>query len=406
MITPLIPLKDIVTFKGGGTPSKKNPEFWDGNIPWASVKDFKNQKLSKTQDHISLLGLNNSSSNLIAKGHVIIPTRMALGKAAINTIDLAINQDLRALIPKIEIHTEYLLYAVLSLANEIEKLGSGATVKGITQENLYNLNIRLHNFDDQIRIATLLSRVEALIATRKDNLRLLDEFLKSTFLEMFGDPVRNEKGWVISDFSALFSTPPRIGTIEPVSSDGNIPVVRVGELGSKEVNFCQCRYVSLTPNEIEKYKLIPGDILLARAIGSQSHLGKASLFTSYTSEIVFDSHVMRIRFHRNLVDPIFLYNWLKSDGGRRCFLNASGRTSVQFNINSKQISTIVIPLPPIELQNQFAAIVEKTESLKNYYQQNLTELENLYGALSQKAFKGELDLSHIPLNQALSGSSE
>jgi len=203
MITPLIPLKDIVTFKGGGTPSKKNPEFWDGNIPWASVKDFKNQKLSKTQDHISLLGLNNSSSNLIAKGHVIIPTRMALGKAAINTIDLAINQDLRALIPKIEIHTEYLLYAVLSLANEIEKLGSGATVKGITQENLYNLNIRLHNFDDQIRIATLLSRVEALIATRKDNLRLLDEFLKSTFLEMFGDPVRNEKGWVIIGFFSL-----------------------------------------------------------------------------------------------------------------------------------------------------------------------------------------------------------
>jgi type I restriction enzyme, S subunit len=84
-------LRELVSFRGGGTPSKQVPEYWNGDIPWASVKDFTSTLLSETQDFISQEGLRNSSANLIPKGHVIIPTRMSLGKAAINTVDLAIN---------------------------------------------------------------------------------------------------------------------------------------------------------------------------------------------------------------------------------------------------------------------------------------------------------------------------
>ncbi len=136
-------LKDIVTFQSGGTPSKDRPEYWTNEIPWASVKDFKSLDLATTKNSISQLGLDSSSSKLIPAGHVIIPTRMALGKAAINSIDLAINQDLRALIPKVQLDTRYLLHSMIGLADEIHRFGRGATVKGITQANLGRLRIPL-----------------------------------------------------------------------------------------------------------------------------------------------------------------------------------------------------------------------------------------------------------------------
>lgn len=204
-------LRDIIIFKGGGTPSKQVAEYWNGNIPWASVKDFTSTSLSATQDFISQEGLRNSSANLIPKGHVIIPTRMSLGKAAINEIDLAINQDLRALVPKVPLDTRFLLHAILSLKEEIVRKGSGATVKGITQEELYKLEIAFPPLDDQIRIAHLLGKVEGLIAQHKQHLQQLDELLKSVFLEMFGDPVRNEKGWERTTIGSL-ATEVKYGT--------------------------------------------------------------------------------------------------------------------------------------------------------------------------------------------------
>jgi type I restriction enzyme, S subunit len=275
--------------------------------------------------------------------------------------------------------------------------GAVARRRSLTKSDFEKLEIPFPPLNDQIRIAHLLGKVEGLIAQRKQHLQQLDDFLKSIFLEMFGDPVRNEKGWESFLFSNLFSSPPRIGTTKPVSPDGIIPVIRVGELGEFQVKFNNCKKVTLENAALDKCRVEEGDILLARAIASQSHLGKASLITKLEQDTAFDSHVMRIRFNYDQVNPVFAYHWLKSDGGRSRFLNAGGKTSVQFNINSKQISSINMPLPPHDLQIQFATIVEKVEALKSRYQQSLIDLESLYGALSQKAFKGDLDLSKVPL---------
>ncbi len=118
---------------------------------------------------------------------------MGLGKVAINKVAIAINQDLKALSirNKNEVNLEYLLRFILSKAEYLEKQGKGATVKGIKVDVLNQLKVPLPPLEDQIRIASLLSRIEGLIAKRKESIRLLDEYVKSVFLEMFGDRVRN-----------------------------------------------------------------------------------------------------------------------------------------------------------------------------------------------------------------------
>lgn len=394
-------LREIVTFKGGGTPSKQIPEYWNGGIPWASVKDFTSTSLSDTQDFISQEGLKNSSANLIPKGHVIIPTRMSLGKAAINSVDLAINQDLRALVPKVPLDTQFLLHAVLSLKDEIVKKGSGATVKGITQDELYKLEIAFPPLNDQKRIAHLLCKVEGLISRRKQHLQQLDDLLKSVFLEMFGDPVRNEKGWEKKPFSELLinvdsGKSPKCEAREAEKDEWG--VLKLGAVTS--CIFKEGKNKAL-PQDIEpnaKDEVKPGDLLFGRKNTYDLVAACAYVFET-RPRLLLPDLIFRFVLKEDVgVNPIFLWKLLISNSQRKKIQAlATGAAGSMPNISKANLKQVLLPLPPIDLQNQFADIVEKVETVKSRYQHSLVDLESLYGALSQKAFKGELDLSRVLL---------
>ena len=144
---------------GGGTPSKQNPDFWNGEIPWASVKDLNCDRLTQTIDTITATGLENSSSNLIPAGSIILCTRMGLGKIAVNEIDVAINQDLRAVfLPKDHVNMNYFIY--FYKAQEIT--GSGMTVKGISLNELHSLLLPLPPLTEQQRIVAKVDELMAL----------------------------------------------------------------------------------------------------------------------------------------------------------------------------------------------------------------------------------------------------
>ncbi len=143
---------------GGGTPSKSNAAYWGGNIPWASVKDLKegNHNLIKTKDFITKIGLENSASNLIPAGTLVISTRMGLGRIAKTKIDLAINQDLKAIFPKKELDNDYLFWFYKSKSNEIVDSGTGATVSGVRLDYIRGIKIPLPPLPEQKKIVAYL----------------------------------------------------------------------------------------------------------------------------------------------------------------------------------------------------------------------------------------------------------
>jgi len=149
--------------EGGGTPSRDISEYWNGGIPWATVKDLKNVELTSTQEFISKEGLNNSSSKLIPAHTLILACRMAIGKAVYFDKDVAINQDLKAFHTGKSINWKFLLHWYLSKSDVIESMGTGSTVKGIRLDDLKTMPVSLPPLPEQQKIATILSSVDDVI---------------------------------------------------------------------------------------------------------------------------------------------------------------------------------------------------------------------------------------------------
>jgi type I restriction enzyme S subunit len=179
-----VKLGDVVTVVGGGTPSRANTSYWNGELPWATVTDMNQIRISSTVEKITQLGLKESSSNLIPKGTVIVATRVGLGKVSLPTIDVCINQDLKALIPISAgiINTEYLFSVMQSNGSLIESMGTGATVKGIRLEQLNSLPIPLPPLNQQKRITDRLKDAEEIKKTNTDSNKKIEE-LQSSLLQ-------------------------------------------------------------------------------------------------------------------------------------------------------------------------------------------------------------------------------
>jgi len=184
-------LGDICNIIGGGTPSKSNAGFYTGEIPWATVRDMKDQFIIDTEHKITQEAVKNSSTNVIPKNNVVIASRVGLGKVCFLRNDTAINQDLRAIIPKNnnELDVHYLFWWFKSIAVQIEKAGTGATVQGIKLPFIKQLEIPLPPIAEQKRIVTKLDRffsdTDRLEGIYEQKLIDLDELRQSTLKQAF-----------------------------------------------------------------------------------------------------------------------------------------------------------------------------------------------------------------------------
>lgn len=380
MSWPMVRLGNIVDIKGGGTPSKSNPEFWGGDIPWASVKDFKSSSLKETADYITKLGVEKSATNVIPAGNVIVPTRMALGKVAINEVDMAINQDLKALLVKDEtvLSKLYLMRFLESKATFIDEQGKGATVKGITLDVLRNLEIPLPQLAVQKRIAAILDKADAIRRKRQQAIQLADDFLRAVFLDMFGDPVTNPKGWPtmrVDDLCAIVrgSSPRPQG--DPRFYGGPVPRLMVADL-TRDGKVVTPMIDSLTAEGAKKSRPIEAGTVVMAVSGN---VGLTSVLA--IDACIHDGFIAFKELDVNKVKPAFLCElmmFLKST-------HASRQAGAIFqNLTTSQIKEMEIPIPPLALQDKFLSISRKATEL--YGEEGFS----LFESLSQRAFSGQL----------------
>jgi len=241
------------------------------------------------------------------------------------------------------------------------------------------------NISDQIQIANILSKAETLIEQRKQSIALLDELLKSSFLEMFGSPMINEKDWEKVSLSKLGSIERGVSKNRPRNSPellgGKYPLIQTGVVTNSGLFITSYKhtYSELGLKQSKLWKKGTMLITIAANIAQTSILTFDACFPDSIAGFITNEK------EANTIYVHFLFSFLQK------IIEKNAPQMAQKNINLAFLRSLKVPKPPIELQTQFAQLVEKTEALKEQYKNSLQELENLYGSLSQQAFKGELN---------------
>jgi len=305
-----------------------------------------------------------------------------------------------------DIHADYLLrYLKSDWGNaQIRANTEGAVRDSLKFKGLESIKLPLPLPDDQIRIAYLLGKVEGLIAQRKQHLQQLDDLLKSVFLEMFGSTSPDYEVWPLVEIRELAAKHKGAMRTGPFGSnllhseftpEGDVAVLGIDNAVQNRFAWGEHRFISNQKyEELQNYRIFPGDVIVT-IMGT---IGRSAVIPDDIPIAINTKHLAAITLDRELANPLFLsYSIHSSPFVLRQFANKN-RGAIMSGLNLGIIKEIKIKRPPIALQNRFADIHTRVDRLKSIYQQSLADLGSLYGALSQQAFKGGLDLSRVPLD--------
>jgi type I restriction enzyme S subunit len=254
-----------------------------------------------------------------------------------------------------------------------------------------DLQIPLPPLEQQKRIADILDAADALRVKRRQVLEQLDELVQSVFLEMFGDPVTNPKGWEVVKVDAIGSVQ---GGLQVTPKRRSLPIkhpyLRVANVFRGYLDLSEVKKIGMTEAEEHRTMLENQDILIVEGHGNKEEIGRCSCWDNSIRPCVHQNHLIRLRCHREKMNPVFVEHYINSPGGRRELTGTSRTTSGLNTISVSKVKAASIKHPPLELQNRFAEIVSAIEAQKVRVREHLTELDALFASLQQQAFSGEL----------------
>lgn len=281
--------------------------------------------------------------------------------------------------------------------------GAVARRRSLTKTDFLNLEIPFPPLDDQIRIAHLLGKVEGLIVQRKQHLQQLDDLLKSVFLEMFGPNSEGYEVWPvveIRDLAAKHKGAMRTGPFgsnllhSEFAAEGDVAVLGIDNAVQNRFSWSERRFITNEKyRELENYRIHPGDVIVT-IMGT---IGRSAVVPNDIPLAINTKHLAAITLNKEIANPLFLSFSIHSSPFILSQFRNKNRGAIMSGLNLGIIKETKLRHPPLELQKKFAEAHTRVDELKAMYQRSLAELETLYGALSQQAFKGELDLSRIPL---------
>jgi type I restriction enzyme, S subunit len=291
---------------------------------------------------------------------------------------------------KKEILPKYVSYWLSSkvVHHQIKKL-----VRGIHlyPKDVDVLEIPLPPLTEQKRIATILDKADAIRRKRQQVMKLANEFLRATFLDMFGDPVLNPKNWEekllgeIADIASGVTKGRKFNGKKTIS----VCYMRVANVQDGYIDLNDIKEIEALETDIDKYSLQSGDILLTEG-GDPDKLGRGAVWKGEIDPCIHQNHVFRVRVEKSIAYPEYLNALIGSSRGKRYFLKAAKQTTGIASINMTQLKGFPVLLPPKNLQKQYGDLVKKYQNLLGSLD-SMTQHDNyLFNSLTQRAFRGEL----------------
>lgn len=387
-------LGEVVRFVGGGTPSKRESSFWNGNIPWVSPKDMKSFYIREITDSITEAGLRDSACNLIPKGSVLTVVRSGVLihtlPVALTTAPCALNQDMKAMIPSTELFSSFLAYWLLSKEESILTtcVKKGATVQSIVMENFRNLEIPLPPLPEQQRIVEVFEQADALRQQRRQADGLSQRILPALFHEMFGTAT-----WPLKPLSQILRSIQ--GGWSPVCenrppAENEWGVLKLGAATYCEFRSSETKALRSDTEPRKELEIRAGDLLFTRK-NTRDLVGATAYVFETPPLLMAPDLIFRLVPNLNEVDPIYLWQAMIEPKVRMMIqAQASGAAASMVNISQSRLLPLELPVPPLPLQKKFSEAVQAYREASLSQGSSAATLETLFQTLLHRAFDGSL----------------
>jgi len=383
-------IKLVDRFISGGTPSTKVEGYWSGDIPWITGADFSDGEVILGRRYINQSGLENSATNVVPMGSILMVTRTGVGKIAIAPVDVAISQDITGIVLKRGLFNDFVIAAIRSRMSFILAAQRGATIKGITREDVENLSIPLPALSEQKRIVRILNQVDALRKKGADADTKAAHILPALFYKMFGDPLTimvSDNAVPLGQMNIEIQNGFACGEKDVA---GGVPHLRMNNIDDAGVlNLDLLRTVPEDRDE-ERYRVEARDVLFM-GTNSEDKIGKSCVFYPPDNRhYLFSNHLVRIRIRDPRITPEFLSSFLHLLWGKKFYPPIAKRWVNQASVAQDALMRIRVPIPSKTALNKFTEAFKELLIIRANRQETSTKLQTTFHYLLYCAFTGGL----------------
>ena len=384
-------INELTTVVTGGTPSTRKNEYWDnGDIPWLQSGCCQNCDVDSTEKYITKEGYNNSSTHMMSADTVMIAlTGATAGKVGYLKFEACGNQSITGILPCESLNQRYLFFYLLSQREKILADCVGGAQAHISQSYVKNMTIPILAIKEQEQIVGELTKVSNIVSLRQEEIQQLDNLVKARFVEMFGDPIQNPKGWdmpLIEEVVANEKNALKAGPFGSALKKEYYVASGYKIYGQEQVISGDCTFGDYYIDE-ERYKSLencavqPGDVLIS-LVGTY---GKLLIMPEVFEPGIINPRLMKITFDKEKVNPYYFKFFFQSESLKKALSqNTHGGTMDILNLGI--VRKIEMPLPPLKLQNEFVDFVHQVNKSKVAVQKALDETQILFDSLMQKYF--------------------
>ncbi|WP_371292302.1 restriction endonuclease subunit S [Faecalibacterium sp.] len=288
-----------------------------------------------------------------------------------------------------EIDQQYLYYYLKSSATSyrIKEVATGSVRDNLRLSMLYDFMIELPSLDVQRQIVSNLDLLASIIRQRNQQLTKLDELIKARFVEMFGDMLLNSLEWPEKPLEGLADIVSGITKGRKTTETGliEVPYMAVSNVKSGYIDWTTIKTILATKQEIEQYRLMPDDILMTEG-GDPDKVGRGAIIKNPLKDSIHQNHIFRVRLDKSELLPAYFAEYLQHQKAKRYFLGCAKQTTGIASINMRQLRALPVLIPPLPLQNQFAAFVAEVDKSKVEVQKALDQTQLLFDSLMQQYF--------------------
>lgn len=348
-----VKLGDIFEIGSGGTPVKSHPEYYNGDIPWVKTGDLKSEYLFEVEDFITEKGLENSSAKMYEKDTVLIAMYGAtIGATSILKMSACTNQACAAFKKNEKVIPEYLYYFLKSKKEKFVKDGVGGAQPNISVGYLKKTEMELLLLKEQRKIVDILDRISEMVLKRNQEIQLLDDLIKARFVELFGMPVSNTKGWSTE-------------SMEDVA-----PIVNYKGEFHEEVWLLNLDMVEAQTGRIIDYLIVTEDEVGNSTCTFDTSNVLYSKLRPYLNKVVIPnrcgyatSELVPLQPVNTKINREYLAFMLRNDEFVN-MINEKVAGAKMPRVSMNDFRKFDVPVPPIELQNQFADFVHQVDKSK------------------------------------------